>query len=450
MTLRRTLTLVIAVGGLALLLTPGAQAASTTFTVTSTSDTTADDPTPSDLTCDTALGSPAMGACTLRAAIETVNAHTAGSGPYTISVPSGHYLISDRYEVQKDVTIAGVGASTTIIDGHNAQNPFFITEAGLNATISGLEVTGGNSFPRGGGIYNYGNLTLTEDWITGNTASEQGGGVYNNGGNLTINASTISGNMAGNGAGVNSGQLGGSALGTLKVVNSTISGNVAMSDGGGIRALNDTGTTLVNDTIAGNSAGVAGGGLDTENPSGPITLENTIVADNTMGSAPADCAVAGGAITSAGHNLDQSDSCHLTSTGDRTGNPMLGLLAANGGQTETMALALGSPAIDGADPTACPATDQRGVSRPQGSVCDIGAFELVPPLATTGAASGTTAPTTPLATPTPPILANAAQTAPTWREANKLATFSRKKKPPVGTTFSFTLNEQASVSFAFT
>ena len=50
----------------------------------------------------------------------------------------------------------------------------------------------------------------------------------------------------------------------------------------------------------------------------------------------------------------------------------------------------------------------------------------------------------------PPTVANAAQSNSTWSEGNKRATFSRKKKPPIGTTFSFTLNEQASVSFAFT
>jgi hypothetical protein len=238
-----------------------ALAAATTLTVTSPSDVTAADPTPADVTCDTALASPAMGACTLRAAIDTVNAQAPGSGPYTIVVPTGHYLLTERYEISKDVAITGAGANTSIIDGQNAHNPFFINSAGLNVTISRVEITGGNSFPRGGGIYNYGNLELANDWITGNTASDQGGGVYNNGGTLRIVSSTISANNAGNGAGINSGQLSGPALGTLSVVNSTISGNVAATDGGGIRSLYDTGTTLLNDTIAANTAGTAGGGL---------------------------------------------------------------------------------------------------------------------------------------------------------------------------------------------
>lgn len=56
-----------------------------------------------------------------------------------------------------------------------------------------------------------------------------------------------------------------------------------------------------------------------------------------------------------------------------------------------------------------------------------------------------------LNTPTPPVLANASQANRSWREGTRLASFSRKRKlPPLGTTFSFTLNEPASVRFAFT
>jgi hypothetical protein len=55
---------------------------------------------------------------------------------------------------------------------------------------------------------------------------------------------------------------------------------------------------------------------------------------------------------------------------------MLGLLADNGGPTETMALGTGSPAIDAGDDATCESMDQRGVSRPQGAHCDIGAFEI--------------------------------------------------------------------------
>ena len=57
---------------------------------------------------------------------------------------------------------------------------------------------------------------------------------------------------------------------------------------------------------------------------------------------------------------------------------MIGPLVDNGGPTLTHALQAGSPAIDAADDAVCPATDQRGVDRPQGAACDVGAYEYVP------------------------------------------------------------------------
>ena len=54
----------------------------------------------------------------------------------------------------------------------------------------------------------------------------------------------------------------------------------------------------------------------------------------------------------------------------------LGTLGNNGGSTQTIPLLTGSAAIDAGDDAACPATDQRGVTRPQGTACDIGAYEV--------------------------------------------------------------------------
>ena len=64
-------------------------------------------------------------------------------------------------------------------------------------------------------------------------------------------------------------------------------------------------------------------------------------------------------------------------------DPFLGPLENNGGPTLTHALLLNSPAIDAGSATHCPDYDQRGISRPQGAACDIGAFEFVPPLVVT-------------------------------------------------------------------
>ena len=67
----------------------------------------------------------------------------------------------------------------------------------------------------------------------------------------------------------------------------------------------------------------------------------------------------------------------MTDANDKAGvDPLLGPLADNGGLTRTHALLAGSPALDAGDDAAAPATDQRGIARPQGAASDIGSFEL--------------------------------------------------------------------------
>ncbi len=85
-----------------------------------------------------------------------------------------------------------------------------------------------------------------------------------------------------------------------------------------------------------------------------------------------------------GHNLDDVDAnCNLTDPTSRPNvNPKLGPLADNGGPINTFALLPGSPAINKGDIAACYATDQRGLPRPQGAACDLGAFEFATPLVT--------------------------------------------------------------------
>jgi uncharacterized repeat protein (TIGR01451 family) len=106
-------------------------------------------------------------------------------------------------------------------------------------------------------------------------------------------------------------------------------------------------------------------------------VTNTLVAGNTGGPASGDCMPV--SAPTSDHNLSSDTSCNFNDPGSKTGvDPQLGALADNGGPTDTRALAASSPAIDAGTNTGCPATDQRGVTRPQGSSCDIGAFERVP------------------------------------------------------------------------
>jgi CSLREA domain-containing protein len=246
---------------------------------------------------------------------------------------------------------------------------------------------------------------------------------------LNITGSTFAGNTVGaaNGTGSQGGALY-VASGSANIVNSTFSGNAAAApgfdSGGGAIFVTDTGQVgLQNVTIAGNSTGRAngGGGIFNETdvddlrfgaanvaPALPgIQVTSSIVAGNSASGAANDCA--GTLPISGGTNLEGATSCHFTGAGDlQSKDPKLAALADNGGPTPTRALIEGSPAIDGAG-TACPATDQRGVARPNGPACDIGAFEGSSPAPQqqpppSGGTTTTPPSTTPPAT-TPPVAA---------------------------------------------
>ena len=237
--------------------------------------------------------------------------------------------------------------------------------------------------------------------MSGNNA-DKGGGILNNSGTVTITGSTISGNFASD--------KGGGILHTgttMTLTNSTVSGNTAdgvNADDGGGGILVRQPITLNNVTVANNTAALDGGGIFNSGGGATTTLSNTIIANNTG----EDCVADVNAIVSSGNNLDSDNTCGLGS-GDHPGvDPLLGALAGNGGATQTHALGAGSPAID-AIAAGCPppATDQRGITRPQdgdsdgSAACDIGAYEFQVP-ATPTPAPGT--PTLAPATATPAAL----------------------------------------------
>lgn len=166
----------------------------------------------------------------------------------------------------------------------------------------------------------------------------------------------------------------GAALG---VQNLTIAnGNAGYGGGGGI--YNGGTLTVTHSTFSGNSAiSNPGGGIFND---GTLNLTNTILANNTVGPVENDCEP--GTLNASGVNLVKDGLCGSSFPAGT--DPNLGPLADNGGPTQTFALLLGSPAIDAVPDTSCPppATDQRGVTRPQdgngdgSAFCDIGAYEL--------------------------------------------------------------------------
>jgi hypothetical protein len=263
----------------------------------------------------------------------------------------------------KAVTIEGPADRGIVLDGDGLTGILYVAPAG-GLTLRNATVTG--SYGSEGAIMSRGETRIENSTITGNHSVEMG--------------------FSGSGHGAGLWQLGGS----LTVVNSTITGNVADQFGGGIAAFDDDGTiTLIHTTVAGNRA-ERGGGIfyfSAFSATQELTLHNTILAGNTQDTG-ADCSL--GDLGSfdlhyLGTNLLAHADCEPRAEDIVAADPGLAALADNGGPTPTRALLAGSPAIESAR-SACAAiaTDQRYVARPQGTYCDIGAFEftgfVVPPL----------------------------------------------------------------------
>ncbi|HET7507796.1 MAG TPA: choice-of-anchor Q domain-containing protein [Solirubrobacterales bacterium] len=385
----KSIPVACAIAALALIAPAAGQAA--TFTVNTTADTTV------------AGGCTTEPSCSLRDAV--IAATASKDAEDVIVVPAGNYgLENGQLEPggEGSLLIRGAGARSTVIDAHGTSRVFDV--AGDVVTIEGLTVTGGvapegigGDVPGdGGGIlaFEVDELFLDDVTVSGNTAALNGGGISappegSATPALTITDSTFVGNkVAGLGEGLGGGIY---VLGDLTLVNSTVTGNSVEStgvvQGGGIVAALDMSATepseveIVNSTIAGNSLGSAGAGagLSVVNPTPGVVTElsvkNTIVAGNTGPMGESNCGTV--AMLTSDHNLSSDGSCMFTDAGSKENvEPQLGPLQNNGGETDTLALPAGSPAVDAGTDDGCPATDQRGISRPQGSACDIGAFEL--------------------------------------------------------------------------
>ncbi len=290
----------------------------------------------------------------------------AGTLKLTNSTVSGN-SVGDPFGELAGAGITSTGGTTLELTNSTVRNNWGDGIASYYSTVTLNSSTVRNNTITG--IANwYGGVTAI---LNSSTVSGNGGGGIWNDGTVILNGSTVSGNR--NGAAIVN------SRGTVTLTNSTASGNPS----GGI--LNEYGTvTLNSSTVSGNW----GGGIFTLG--GAVTLENTIVAKNAAG----DCVNVvsrGGTITSYGYNLDSDGTCLVIPTaGDLPGtDPLLGPLADNGGPTFTQALLAGSPAIDAIPLAHCNnadgnplTTDQRGVARPQGAACDIGAYEFEPAVGT--------------------------------------------------------------------
>jgi len=330
-----------------------------------------------------------------------VMTNDASSGDTIEFSCSGIIPLSTSISITKDIRIDGAGQSVTLSGGNTYR---VIYNGTFTVSLSNLTIADGQVCDAcyGAGIYNGGNLIITNSVISGNNA-HSGAGIYNDGtlsivnstftanssivrggaihntADLAVLNSTVNGNTAGNSGGGIFTIAGGTN--PVYIVNSTITNNLA-ADGGGI--FDDGGElNITHSTIAGNTGG-SGLYLWDSSGNGPMTVTNSLIANNTGGNCIKDGGVT---FTMNTYNLAGDTSCDAASK-KTPAELNLGPLADNGGPTQTMALLPGSHAIDSADSVTCTATtgdpsygagslDQRGVTRPQSAQCDVGAYEAV-------------------------------------------------------------------------
>lgn len=342
--------------------------------------------------------------------------------------PSANLTVLSGDIDNNDTTDAkGVDVDTTHVVGSNSKTVVLLHNVGSGTVLDGFTITGGDNRPAssGGGLICDGSASqdgpsLSRLVFIGNAASN-GGAIYikgtsGNGSSPSLNGVTFTGNLATqfggaiynvcigvpcyptfSGATFNANSAGdsGGAIyisdGSPSFSNVTFVGNHA-SKGGAIFTYASP-FAMVNPslnyvTFSDNQADTRGGAIASFDPGAHPMLHNTILwgdhaplgfgpeIDNTFG-----------AITTTDHSIVKgsggSAAWNPAFGTDGGGNldvdPLLGpLLGSNFSSMQTLLPGTGSPAIDAGNDTGCPAEDQRGIARPQGAHCDIGAVETFP------------------------------------------------------------------------
>ena len=353
----------------------------------------------------------ADGQCSLREAITAANTDAAfngcpaGNGMDEILLAAEEYRFdlagagedanaSGDLDIRSNLTVRGAGADLTRIRGDRDDRVFDVASPASDVVIEGVTIRNGAGALGGGVLLGAGvNMLIKGVSLTGN-ATIQGGGVASFG-TLDIVDSVFHANDATTGGAV------WSASGSVTSLrNVTLDSNTALDSGS---AASFNGAALLNNVTA--SQNIADSDFDDIGDGAievfaTVTLSNTILARNldlSIGGGAlvsSDCAIrAGGELVSADHNLIGilGNACVLSNPqlGDQNGtpaqplNPLLQPFDLYGGTVETFLPTAASPVVEAGSPLvpgfgagACEASDARGVLRPQGARCDIGAAEL--------------------------------------------------------------------------
>ena len=307
--------------------------------------------------------------------------HNLGAGIDSFS-PSGPgpLITLERSEIS-DNTGSGISAINTTItiedsDIENNQGGG-IWAMGSPLTMTDSSVSENSTTGDGGGLslLNVTADAITGSTIVGNAAEGEGGGIYfwglGMGGTLALTNTTISGNHADEHGG---GIMVGSGAGSILEMNAvTLAHNIADhdddndGDGGGIHNAAGALAKMKHALIGLNQDVTTGAGIQWgQNCIGDLQSYNYNFVENIQ---PSVCLITGGSLDIVGVFFEPID-------------PLIGPLQGNGGLTDTHALLWGSPALEAGQPGACSdvngapiVIDQRGVTRPIGEACDIGAYE---------------------------------------------------------------------------
>ena len=365
--------------------------------------------------------------CNLADAITAANTDTptggcaAGNGADTISLSADFTLSQSLPRINTEVTVNG---NDKTIDGNGQYAMFYVSRIVdtpiPKLTINNLTLKDGKA-AKGGAVYiQFGTLTVINSAFTNNRATREGGAIYAYDSTLRISGSSFSENSSREGGAIFNMDLAPWGNPSLSISNSTFVNNTATGYGGAINQSKgsivisksafgsnsanygaalygglSSETTISNSTFYLNTAEINGGAL--YHQAQLMTITNATFKDNTADgdgdtlatiSSFSKVRLRNSIITGSG-----ADHCSVESMNgnvknyisDGTCSPALDSdddslnLGELTGSPAYYPLQTGSLAIDAGNSSLCPSDDIVGTIRPQGSGCDIGAFELVPP-----------------------------------------------------------------------
>jgi predicted outer membrane repeat protein len=277
-----------------------------------------------------------------------------------------------------DLEIRGPGARALTVSGAGDSRVFYVG-AGIDATLSDLTLTGGGSNGDGGAIYvsPETDLTVSRMTISGNRAespvpaTDNGGGIFDQGTGterLVVESSTISGNTAlDEGGGIYTSDV------TFSLRNSTVSGNRAAMGGGVYLESPEPGDEIRDSTVVRNAASSLWGGVGAGGSDDFADIFGTIIADNSAPTAPD---LDDGPWPTSFSLIGSTSGTGIADQGSNVLNvdPKLKPLKDNGGPTDTHAFKR-SPAKNKIPKGQTSKKDQRGA--PRKGKGDIGAYEVV-------------------------------------------------------------------------